>query len=500
MVKAKNRTLFGSQPKHFRSNKNRNQFLYSPFCIILLGIMTFAAFAYSKELLFYGFVTAYALYVIAFCHDLSPIMPLFLFCYVTPSLSNNPGMSEDGVFYGTSRIIILCYAAIVIIALLIRITFDQSIGWAKLFKMRRSLLGGMLALGAAYLISGIGSQYFFQDLSRNTVFALIQFLSIFFLYFVFSATVDWKKFNFDYFAWSGLVAGFVVLAELAWLYVTQEIWIDGAIFRYALYTGWGTYNNMGAIIVAAIPFAFYLAQKKKHNSIYLILAALLMVGVVFSCSRSCMGFAFLTTLLSCIYALVKTENKKEFAITSILMAVPFVIAAIMLWDRAADIFQHIPSIMDSVDGQTVYGDSGRLEMYKEGIKRFLQKPIAGQGFFSRDYAFPEFSTVESFSNFFPPRLHNTIIQILSTCGIIGILAYAYHRTQTVCLLVKKRSIENVYIGIYLLGLLGMSLLDCHFFNVGPTLFYSIALAVAEFAQSKKERAKKGLFALFSSRN
>ena len=500
MVKAKNRTLFGSQPKHFRSNKNRNQFLYSPFCIILLGIMTFAAFAYSKELLFYGFVTAYALYVIAFCHDLSPIMPLFLFCYVTPSLSNNPGMSEDGIFYGTSRIIILCYAAIVIIALLIRITFDQSIGWAKLFKMRRSLLGGMLALGAAYLISGIGSQYFFQDLYRNTFFALIQFLSIFFLYFVFSATVDWKKFNFDYFAWSGLVAGFVVLAELAWLYVTQEVWIDGAISRDMLYTGWGTYNNMGAIITTAIPFAFYLAQRKKFSSAYLIIVLVLNIGTLFSCSRSSIVFAALVTLLSYVYTFVKTENKKEFAITSVLLAVSFTAAAVILRERVADVFQHIPPIAESIDGETIFGDSGRLEIYREGLKRFLQKPIAGQGFFSHDYDFYEFSTVESFSNFFPPRLHNTIIQILSTCGIIGILAYAYHRTQTVCLLVKKRSIENVYIGIYLLGLLGMSLLDCHFFNVGPTLFYSIALAVAEFSQSKKERAKKGLFALFSSRN
>ena len=129
-----------------------------------------------------------------------------------------------------------------------------------------SLLSGMLALGTTYLISGIGSQYFLQDLRRNTFFALIQFASVWFLYFAFSATVDWKKFNVDYLAWSGLVAGLVVLAELVRLYYTQDIWVDGVIFRGALYTGWGTYNNMGAIIVTAIPFAFYLAQKKKQCS------------------------------------------------------------------------------------------------------------------------------------------------------------------------------------------------------------------------------------------
>ena len=33
----------------------------------------------------------------------------------------------------------------------------------------------------------------------------------------------------------------------------------------------------------------------------------------------------------------------------------------------------------------------------------------------------------------------------------------------------------------------MSLLDCHFFNVGPVLFYSIALAVMEFGQEPVEK-------------
>ena len=482
------------------SRRSFNQFFYSPLWIIALGVMTFAAHAYSKELLFYCFVAGYALYVIAFCHDLSPIMPLFLLCYVTPSLSNNPGISEDGLFYGTSRIIILCLAAAVIIALIIRITLDESIGWAKFFKMRRALLSGMLALGTTYLISGIGSLYFLQDLRRNTFFALIQFASVWFLYFAFSATVDWKKFNVDYLAWSGLVAGLVVLAELVRLYYTQDIWVDGVIFRGALYTGWGTYNNMGAIIVTAIPFAFYLAQKKKHNAVYLILALLLNVGALFSCSRNCMIFALPTTIASYAFTLARVKNKKEFGTVSVLLAASIVIAVSVLWRQIGSIFQDIPSIRESIRKGTELTASGRLKIYKEGLKRFLQNPLTGQGFFSHDYEFAEFSTVESFSNFFPPRLHNTIIQILSTCGIVGILAYAYHRWQTVYLLLKKPSIENVYIGIYMLSLLGMSLLDCHFFNVGPTLFYSIALAVTEFAQGEKQGAKKGILSLFSSRN
>ena len=465
--------------------REKNQFLYSPFVIVLWGVLTFLAFAFSKELLFYGFVVAYALYVIAFCEDLSPIMPLFLLCYVTPSASNNPGKSEDGLFYGTTGAIILGFAAIVIVALGIRITCDKNIGWRKFFTMPRMLLGGILALGAVYLLSGIGSENYFAEAQRNLTFASIQFASVFFLYFLFSATVDWKKFDVSYFAWSGLVAGLVVVAQVIWIYLTQDIWVSEAVNRDLIYTGWGSNNNMGAMITTALPFAFYLAQKKKHNAIYLILALVLAVGVVFSCSRASALLAVPVAILSYLYAFVKTKNKREYAITSALLVALLAIAAMLFWDRATVIFERVPSIIDHVDGDLVFNHSGRFEIYRQGIEIFLKNPVLGDGFYFGGHEFAEFSIVDRFSSFFPPRMHNTIIQMLASCGIVGLLAYMFHRGQTIWVLVKRWSAENAYLSLYLFSLLGMSMLDCHFFNVGPTLFYSMALAVAEFGQNRR---------------
>ena len=470
--------------------EKRNRFFCSPAWVIFLGILTFAAFVFSKELLFYCFVAVYGIGILLFGADLAPIMPLFLLCYITPSPSNNPGQSEEGLFYGASGGVILGLAVLAVLSLLLRITFDKRIGWKKLFKTPRTLLPGILALGIAYLASGIGSRYYAEDVYRNLAFALIQLASILLLYFVFSATVDWKKFDFEFLAWSGLVPGLVVLAELAWIYLTRNVLANGAIDRDLLFTGWGVYNNMGAIIVTAIPFALYQAQRKKHGSIYLILAFILAVGVVFSCSRSSIVFTALIMIPAFVYTLVKTENKKESGITSAILALLLVGAAAVFWKQLVSTFENVPPIADVIDGKLVWNHTGRFEIYKEGFSRFLQNPVFGQGFFHRGYDFPEFSVMEGFSSFFPPRLHNTVIQILASCGIVGLLAYGYHRVQTICLLVKRRSVENTYIGFYLLALLGMSLLDCHFFNVGPILFYSIALAVAEFANPNKKRKRK----------
>ena len=123
--------------------------------------------------------------------------------------------------------------------------------------------------------------------------------------------------------------------------------------------------------------------------------------------------------------------------------------------------------------------SSRDVIYEEGVKQFLKFPVFGGTFYPTDFKPWEWSTLEAFTSFFPPRWHNTLVQLGASCGTVGLLAYGYHRYQTVKLFVKRRSRETIYIAISIAALLGMSLLDCHIFNVGPTLFYSMLLAFAE---------------------
>jgi hypothetical protein len=78
-----------------------------------------------------------------------------------------------------------------------------------------------------------------------------------------------------------------------------------------------------------------------------------------------------------------------------------------------------------------------------------------------------------------------LVQIAASCGVVGLAAYALHRVQTVRLFLRHRNIENVFIAIYLMALLAAGLLDNHFFNVGPVLFYSMALAFAENIENSR---------------
>ena len=117
-----------------------------------------------------------------------------------------------------------------------------------------------------------------------------------------------------------------------------------------------------------------------------------------------------------------------------------------------------------------------------GLELFGKNPIMGGGFFSlNEYGkyYYIWEKVEAFSAGFPERWHSTVIQLLVSCGLVGMVAYLFHRYQTVKLFVKKINDEKIFIGASLLLLLGLSLIDCHFFNVGPVLIYSAALAFVE---------------------
>ena len=464
---------------------NINDIITSFYGVGILGIFTFLAFAFSLELEFYTFVVLYTIYVGIFADDFTPLMPLFIFCYIAPSKSNNPGMQTDGLFYGSSATYLVTIVTIAVVVLLARIIFDKEMGLRRLFTQKRVLLPSMLVLGVSYLLSGILHPQYAEYAKSNLTFASIQFVSVILLYFIFSATVNWDYFDFEYIAFIGLVMGFVVSAEVGFIYLTEDIIQNGVIGdRYLIQTGWGCYNNIGAIISMSIPFAFYFASRKSGSAAFLAVACFLFIVVVFTGSRGSLLGAIFAFVTSFIYTFIKCENKREFRIASFVLFAVLIAGAWVAREKLEGIFQNIPNIFNNIGGSVTVGDSGRLDYYKNGIQVYLKNPIFGQSFYPMEEDLCSFSVVPEFISFFPPRWHSTLIQMMASCGTVGILAYLYHRLSTIVLYCKKCTKNNTYLFFCAGTLVGMSLLDCHFFNVGPVLFYSTVLAVAEFALEK----------------
>ena len=69
--------------------------------------------------------------------------------------------------------------------------------------------------------------------------------------------------------------------------------------------------------------------------------------------------------------------------------------------------------------------------------------------------------------------------MMGACGIVGLIAYLFHRAQTVLMFWKKKAFSTLFLGICIASLLLTSMLDNHFFNIYPTFIYSVILVVID---------------------
>ena len=176
--------------------------------------------------------------------------------------------------------------------------------------------------------------------------------------------------------------------------------------------------------------------------------------------------------LTCVVLmLLYAKNRRNNFIALITVVVALILVVFLFRRQLLQLFSDL--LAKGTDPST------RNIIYWEGLKLFGKYPIFGGSFFSPGYTPWEWSTNASFAGFFPPRWHNTVVQLLASCGVVGMIAYIFHRVQTVRLFVSGHTKEKTFIGCAVLVLLVCSLLDCHFFNLGPVLLYSMGLAFAE---------------------
>ena len=444
---------------------------YSGMYIVVVAALALIANVWALELPVYTLYVAMAVCIFAFCRDLLPIAPLVICGYIAPSIANNPGRNPESIFYSEQGgIFLLALTGVIALSLILRLSLDRENGFKRLFTEKRALLWGMVALGVAYVVSGVGAEGYENLAGKNIFFALLQFLSISLLYLVLTGTVVWEKAPRWYLPLAGVAVGLVLVGELVNVYVIQSVIVNGVIDRVRIYTGWGMYNNIGGMLIMMLPFPFYFASRKRFSWIGIFISAVFLLGIGMTSSRGAIltGILiyFLCTALTIVYA---EDHKKTFWIfAGVLITITVILC--LCWEQISLLLQLI--LAKGLE-------TSRNDIFAKGIAQFKEYPIFGGSFYPINFVPWDFSELEQFSNFFPPRWHNTVVQLLACCGVAGLLAYLFHCIQLVVMFLKETSRLKAVIALSVLALTVSSLLDCHFFNIGPVLFYSIALAVAE---------------------
>lgn len=445
-----------------------DRFLHTPYYIIAIAVLSLAAHVFSAELAVYAIFTAVVAYMGFWGNDLLPATPLFLFCYILPSAANNPGLNEASTFSGAKGLFLLGLGATMVCSLIVFLIRKRK----TFFSVRRRLLPGMLVLCLSYLLSGIGSAAYPTYLKQNLLYCGLQCACICVPYLLLSGGVQWNSARKDYLSWVGVCGGGLLLLELLWCYVAGDVVVNGSIVRTEIYTGWGMYNNIGAMLGMMLPFTFSLALIHKKGFLGFLLGGVFLAGILLTSSRAGIlagGFIFCV----CLVLLIRyVQNRKLLLLILLGLAAICLIGCFVMRETLMALFSDIV--------QRGLEPHSRDEIYKEGMQLFQQAPILGNSFFSPGYVPWDFSEVDAFSSLIPPRWCNTVVQLLASAGLVGLAAYLYHRVDTLVLFWKQRRQSSNFILCSVTVLLITSLLDCHFFNLGPVLFYSASLAFAEY--------------------
>lgn len=447
-----------------------NRFLTTPGYILGVLFLVMLANDAAIELQVYTALLCVGCYICLFADDLLPLMPILTGCYISVSARNNPGLHQDAVFF-TQGLSIFIMVVPFVLCLIYRLCTDKKIGAKAFLTKKRRLLPGMLLLGVAYVLGGLLSPAYPGLWKKSLLFGLLQFAAVAVPYYVFSGAVDWKKAPKDYFPWIGFLTGCMLVLQILRIYFHRDVIVDGVIIRDRIFTGWGMYNNIGCFLAMMIPFAFYLASRYNKGWIGSVVGSAFLVGVFFTCSRGAILMGSAVYLLCIILLMLSAKNKKGNTVAVVLFLSALLLAVILFHRQIYLLFR---SVLDRG-----FDPNNRNHIYAAGWKQFLQSPVFGGSFYPIGFEPYDWSTVPALSSFLPPRWHNTFIQLLACTGVVGLLAYGFHRYETVRMFLRDRTREKAFIACSVAVLLGCSLVDCHFFNLGPVLFYSAGLAFAE---------------------
>ncbi len=470
----------------FRKNKfvkGIETFLFSQNFIWLTGAIYLVSAIFGLEIFAFCYTTFMVVLTCVFCRNAKPIIPMLLmvvFCISRshiPTIHNSNLVEKGFLSSQTTVYFILALGCACAFFLLLHLIITRRVG--SVFLGRGKLSVGLIIFLIALCLNGILFNGFNQ---KNLLIGGLEGVGFFIIYLYFTNSLSEKKVDFEYFCNCCVCADVVVIIELA-LTFTKVALTSEVVSKFDIYLGWGVSNNIGVVFVLTIPALMYLAYLKQNGWRYLVLSILTVIATFFTLSRASILCAICLFILCFFVVLFKAKYKVgNIVITVISLGIVVGVGYL--------IRTSIPKLFNFFI-QVKLDDRGRLLLWQKAFEFFKLSPIFGVGF-----TYDDGSLAEIGKNFFfgMNTYHNTIFQILASCGIFGLLAYLIHRFQTISLFLKKPTFERFFAGMIILGILVNSLLDNHIFYFYPMFYYVLALVYAErdynYAFCKKARLKK----------
>lgn len=439
--------------------KKINTFCNSYLFMFIIGFLVVISNVFAIELFCFPIISLLGVVTLLFSKDGKPLISIILLFLMSLSykngLSYNPNFDIPNIFDKTW---VILYSAILIgivplTAIFNFIVFRQ---YKLAFKKSLMFLPGLIALGVAYVLGGIGPKY----TPNNLLFSLSNILMIIGLVLYFSdlAFLNKKEDTMKYISMFMVVTLLVISFQVIGIYLINDVIVNGTIDKGQIVTGWGIHNNFAGYICLSLPFIFYLMVKEEKSWIYFLLIIFAGLTTILTMSRNGLLIFAIEIIIGLIaYIKIKKIKRKTILISALSLLGVFVLGFAIFHTQIIELFNHFIELGFSLNG--------RDELYKIAWDSFLANPIFGSGWFVFETTTPDYYiSPNPFSPSF--KAHNIILQILSATGIVGLIGFIYYNYDLHIKAFKKNSFEKTILYFAILILMISSIFDNFFFDYG----------------------------------
>ena len=449
-----------------------SKFMETPYFALLLCFLEVLCYYLSLDLFIIITVSFFISFGFLFKKNLNCLLVIFLFMASMISLKNSPAnidMNSNNTFFFEPSSYITCFIAVAIPVLIVLARAIQnfilgkiSFGWTSF---------STILLGVIFLFNGA-----FSNSYNNLNFLFGLFMLFFFTIFYFSVYPD-VSINKESIVFISRQVGFYILVPAIEMFIYYiRYFVDGNIItsRLDIFLGWGNRNTIGLLFVICFCFLIYMARCEKniYFKVYsYILCFLVFVGIMMSFSRQ--TYLFFWLLISSYFLISAIKGNKATKLRYLIL-----LGLWILCSFGSLLALSCFGVLDMLE-MKVFGVE-RITLLKEAFDAFVANPIFGSGFY-----FVGSDPVVQLDAILPYFCHNTLLEMLGACGILGLLSYGFYRFNTIKEIFKNFCIEKVPVIMALSIIILMSLFDIHIFDLMGSAIYIVLLSMAV---SKKENA------------
>lgn len=277
-------------------------------------------------------------------------------------------------------------------------------------------LKALLPYGAAYVLAGSFAANYMQNKIYHQQIALLLLVVAAFL--LLSLIAANSEFDGPEFVFKVIFAlGVVVGLQCCITALVTEDFLEEVFLKDLFHTNWGVYNGVITVFLFTIPASFYLAVKYSRYAYIFVLAGFLQFAAGHLTASRAAFLALTPFLLVCFAATLAVcdKRKRRRVAAAFLMSLGVLIAvcvviALLNAEFVKDLF--------SVFASSGF-DLGRAGIWKDSIAFFLENPLFGLGLIHHE-------EIQQAAISYLWMSHNTILQALSSLGIVGFTGLMIH--------------------------------------------------------------------------